>query len=168
MKLLRGLTLSATLLTVFAAFMGSYVRGRGAGLACPDWPLCYGQIIPGEMDALVFLEWFHRTVVLLLSLLVASTTALAWRWRLPQRALALLVFGLLIAQAVLGGLTVVIRLDILVVALHQAFALIFFGALVTLTVLVWQLTETPAADRDRRLLANLLRRAAQRRSIVGD
>ena len=99
---------------------------------------------------------------------VASTTALAWRWRLPQRVLALLVFGLLIAQAVLGGLTVLIRLDILVVALHQAFALIFFGALVTLTVLVWQLTETPAADRDRRLLAKLLSRAALRRSIVGD
>jgi heme a synthase len=168
MKLLRGLTLSAALLTVFAAFMGSYVRGRGAGLACPDWPLCYGQIIPEDMDAQIFLEWFHRTVVLTLSLLVVSTAALAWRWRLPQRFLALLVFGLLIVQAVMGGLTVLIKLDVLVVALHQAFALVFFGTLVALTILVFQLAEVPAADRDRRLLADLLSRAVQRRSMAGD
>jgi heme a synthase len=144
------------------------VRGRGAGLACPDWPLCYGQIIPEDMDAQIFLEWFHRTVVLTLSLLVVSTAALAWRWRLPQRFLALLVFGLLIVQAVMGGLTVLIKLDVLVVALHQAFALVFFGTLVALTILVFQLAEVPAADRDRRLLADLLSRAVQRRSMAGD
>ena len=30
--------------------MGSYVKAIHAGLACPDWPLCYGQIYPGNVD----------------------------------------------------------------------------------------------------------------------
>lgn len=161
MKLLRGLVLGTTLGTVFAAFMGSYVRGRGAGLACPDWPLCYGQFVP-QMDALIFLEWFHRLLVLTLTLAVASIVVITWRRRLPQRFLALLVFGLLIVQAVLGGLTVLIRLDILVVALHQAFAMVFFGTLVTLTVV----TFLPAST-DRRVPA-IRGHEEQRRAMAGD
>jgi cytochrome c oxidase assembly protein subunit 15 len=169
MKLLRGLTLGATVGTVFAAFMGSYVRGRGAGLACPDWPLCHGQLIPvGEMDALVFLEWFHRSVVLMLSLAVVSIVAITWRQRLPQRYLALLVFGLLLVQAVLGGLTVLLRLNIMVVALHQAFAQVFFGTLVTLTVLVFRSAAAPVPEENRQLLSELLGQSASRRSTAGD
>ena len=139
MKLYRGLTLTATILTIFAAGMGSYVRGMNAGLACPDWPLCYGQIVPQVMDFWIFLEWFHRMVVAILGLLVLGFTLLAWIRHLPGRWLALTIVGLLLAQAVLGGLTVLMLLNVFIVAFHQAFALVFFGALVTLTVLtfVW-------------------------------
>lgn len=149
MRLLRVLSLGATLTTVFAAFMGSYVRGRGAGLACPDWPLCYGQLVPRQMDALVFLEWFHRMVVLGLSLAILGLLVLTWRRGLPQRWLALGVFGVLILQAVLGGLTVLMRLNIWIVALHQAFAQVFFGMLVTLTVLLFLARPEPAEAREK-------------------
>ena len=133
MRALRGLTLAATLTSIFAAFMGSYVRGKGAGLSCPDWPLCYGQVVP-QFDQWIFLEWFHRTIVFGLSLLVASAAALVWWKRLRETWLALLTVGMLVVQAVMGGLTVILKTHPVIVAVHQGFAFIFFACVVALTV----------------------------------
>src|SRR5439155_9038716 len=49
--------------------IGSIVRTTGSGLACPDWPLCQGQIVP-PFQFNVLIEWFHRLVALLVSLLL--------------------------------------------------------------------------------------------------
>jgi heme a synthase len=136
MTVLRALTLSATLITIFVAFVGSYVRGYGAGLACPDWPLCYGQIVPA-MDFYIFLEWFHRMVVGVLSLVIFAAAGIIWWRKTPERPWALLTVGLLILQAVMGGLTVILKTHPTVVALHQGLALTFMACLVTLTVKVY-------------------------------
>lgn len=136
MMLLRALALLATTSTVALAVLGSYVSKTGAGLACPDWPLCHGRLVP-VLDTPVLLEWTHRLLALGVVLLLLGLIGLAWRQQCPQRRIALAAAALLVIQALLGGLTVLLRLPPVVVALHQGFAMLFFGTLVAFTVLVF-------------------------------
>lgn len=148
MRTVRGLALAAMLGTLAVATMGSYVSRVGAGLACPDWPLCHGRIIP-PLERLILLEWTHRLLVSLVGLLVLGLALAAWRYRLRERRLALLAFGVLLAQAGLGGAAVLLRLPPFIVAAHQGLALIFFGTLVALTVAAFRPTGGESAQAGR-------------------
>lgn len=87
---------------------GSTVRAHGAGLACPDWPLCFGELVP-QLDFQIFLEWGHRALAGSISLVWLAVGALLWRsaedWR-RFRGLYALGSVLLVVQIILGGLTV--------------------------------------------------------------
>lgn len=116
-------------LTYGLIVLGALVRAHGAGLSCPDWPLCFGEVIP-QFDFKVAFEWGHRALAGSIGLVFAGLGALTLRrpalrrWMGIPLAVAAL---LLIVQIVLGGLTVLELLASWTVTSHlvtgNAFAL---------------------------------------------
>lgn len=112
--------------------LGSVVRTTGSGLACPDWPLCEGRIIP-RFEMHVMLEWSHRTAALVVSLcLLATGIAIVSHRDVRRRigGLFALATVLLFVQILLGALTVWKLLSPSVVSSHLATALLLFTAVV--------------------------------------
>jgi heme a synthase len=132
--------------------IGSATRVMNAGLACPDWPLCYGTLFPGQqMNLQVFLEWFHRLDAALIGVMTIVLVGLSW-WRrqeLPAWTpwLSLLALGLIVFQGVLGGLTVTELLRFDIVTAHLGTALLFFSTLLVMGVLLLPYQATGAAGK---------------------
>jgi len=110
--------------------LGGYVRHAGAGLACPDFPLCSGSLLPHHWESSV--HWIHRWLgVALLGIFIHAALA-ARRTSLARPAAA--AAGLAVLQvalgvtAVLGGLAVPIR------AAHAVVAYVLWSVLVWLSV----------------------------------
>jgi cytochrome c oxidase assembly protein subunit 15 len=88
--------------------LGAMVRAHDAGLACPDWPLCFGEFVP-RMNLKVGFEWTHRLVAASVALcFVVLATLVLRRPALRRGALPLLAIAaaLLALQILLGALTV--------------------------------------------------------------
>ncbi|WP_288262073.1 heme A synthase [uncultured Prochlorococcus sp.] len=107
--------------------IGGATRVMEAGLACPDWPLCYGSFLPlSHMNLRVFLEWFHRLDAFLIGLLILSKFALSivWKSEIPNwlpKTYSLLLF-LVMVQGSFGALTVINLLDSYTVTGHLLIA----------------------------------------------
>ncbi len=145
-RLAARLGFATTLLTFALIVIGSVVRTTGSGLACPDWPLCQGRLIP-PLQFNIMIEWTHRLVALLVSLaLVALSILTLARPALRQRlgGLVLLAISLLVVQVLLGALTVWKLLDPSVVSGHLAVALLIFATLLAYARTAGQAAVGPA------------------------
>ncbi|MGJ5675593.1 MAG: COX15/CtaA family protein [Nostochopsis sp.] len=123
--------------TLILMAIGSATRVMNAGLACPDWPLCYGKLVPTkQMNFQVFLEWFHRLDASLIGISAIALVGVSWwnRRSLPKWLPWASTFALflIIFQGVLGGLTVTELLRFDIVTAHLGTALVFFSTLLVI------------------------------------
>jgi len=154
-RLARGYAALATLTTGLIV-LGALVRAHGAGLACPDWPLCFGEVVP-TFDLEVAFEWGHRAVAGLVSLGFATLAVLALRRPLTRRAAGAWIAAgavLLGVQILLGALTVWELLASWTVTSH----LLCGNAVNATLVLVWRrLRDTSRPGRSREPVPRWLR-----------
>ena len=126
----------ALILTMLVIVLGAYVRLTDAGLGCPDWPGCYGQLLgvpqqPAEIEKAeqiypgwhvevdkAWAEMVHRYFAGGLGLVILFLTMFAFVANRQRRGLMLFLLGLVIFQALLGMWTVTLLLQPLVVVAH--------------------------------------------------
>jgi len=108
----RTVTLAGLLAAIAQVALGGVVRVTGSGDACPDWPLCHGQIIP-PLDYHIWLEFTHRLAATAVGLLVVASLVLAWRHLRTTRPAIVATSAstvLVVAASILGGITVLSEL----------------------------------------------------------
>jgi len=146
---------TACLVALCVVMLGAWVRLSDAGLGCPDWPGCYGELVlPGdalaraeaqaafperELDAgKAWREMIHRYLATTLGMLIMGVAGLAW-WnrRDPQQpvTLPLILLGTVIFQGLLGMWTVTLLLKPLIVMAH------LLGGLTTTALLFWLILD---------------------------
>jgi len=136
-KSFRVLAVSSAVLAWLLAIVGSWTRINGAGMACPDWPLCKGVLVP-VLQGGVSLEWSHRAIALTESLVLLATLVAGFRMRRRIAGIVPVLIALVVVfagQVVLGGATVLLGNSPLSVMVHWGTAMLFLAVLVTLAVL---------------------------------
>ena len=157
---LRRWALAGVLASVAIIATGAAVRLSQSGLGCPDWPACTAHSIgaagaTGQTLVHRWIEFGNRLVTAAILVVAAGVSVSAWRFRpdgtgRPRRDLLLLALAQpagIVAQAVLGGIVVLTKLDPVWVSVHFLLSMALTGLAVTLHVRAAALTRDalPAA-----------------------
>jgi len=135
--------------TFLLLIAGALVTSNDAALSVPDWPLSYGTVTPPMYGGVVY-EHSHRVIATVVGLLTVILAVLLWlkderRW---VRYLGLAAVGAVIAQGVLGGLTVLLDLHYAMPVAHACLAQIFFGLTVSIALFTskWWMEDRPQLE----------------------
>jgi heme A synthase len=141
----RNLLLVAAVMTCLLVTLGGTVCATESGMGCPDWPGCYGRIIPPPQIKSV-IEYTHRLVAALTSPLIIAAAVVSWRrtrsvhW--VSRPLAVsLVF--LVAVIIFGALIVLTGLPPVIAAIDLGSALLVLALVVTAATVAWRRYHSP-------------------------
>ena len=131
------------------------MTSNDAGLSVPDWPTSFGSLykIPHLVGGVKF-EHTHRMIAQFVGFL--SIILAVWTWRADPRRwmkyLGATALGLVIAQGILGGLTVLFYLPPAISSAHAALAQTFFCVVVLIAVFTGRnwVEEVPRIESDER------------------
>jgi cytochrome c oxidase assembly protein subunit 15 len=143
-------TASCTFLLLIA---GALVTSNDAGLSIPDWPLAYGSLTPPWVGGIRY-EFTHRVIATCIGMLTIGLAV--WLWRAEKRAwmrwLGMAALGGVIAQGILGGMTVRMFQPPAVSAAHATLAQLFFSTVVAIAVFTspWWSRELAAVEDPRK------------------
>jgi cytochrome c oxidase assembly protein subunit 15 len=139
-------TACATFLLLIA---GALVTSNDAGLSVPTWPLAWGSVTPPMVGGIVY-EWSHRVIAASVGFLTIILAA--WLWMAEKRSwmrwLGLAALGGVLAQGMLGGLTVRMFQPPAVSAAHATLAQLFFSTVVAISFFTspWWQGEIPELE----------------------
>lgn len=122
--------------TFFLIIAGGLVTSTDSGLAVPDWPLSYGQIMPPMVGG-IFYEHGHRMIATFVGML--TTILCVWLWLREDRKwvkiLGTIALLAVITQGILGGITVLYLLPTWVSVSHATLAQSFFSLTIVLAII---------------------------------
>lgn len=148
MSTLRKLSIASLCITLLLIGVGGYVRATSSGLGCgDDWPDCNGRLAPALATRAERIEFSHRAIAGVVMILIGLAMVQALRKHRAERYIvraAVLAFGLVLFQALLGALVVFVELEAASVVLHLGTAL---GVLAVLIFLLLAIAQRDAPER---------------------
>ncbi len=148
-RLLQVVAIFGAVCAYATIVVGGTVRGMNAGLACPDWPLCNGSVVPNLADTGILVEYIHRLVAALTGIFMLSTLIAAVLWFRPEMrivTLSVMSFAILVTQVAVGALTIASENDWVVVTIHLALGTATLAsALIVALVSLWPAKALPGS-----------------------
>ncbi|MFZ8999665.1 MAG: heme o synthase [Bacteriovoracaceae bacterium] len=132
--LYRVIVSMALLATFCLLLLGGYVHNTESSLACPDWPLCYGQFFP-KMEGGILIEHSHRLLASFVGFLTILMVVFSRKLKSTKNIVytySPLALLFVIVQGILGGITVIYKLPTIVSTTHLGLSMVFFLTLIYL------------------------------------